>query len=68
MLAIIANTDLTTWVAPTSTPAEIRQYRKELYDTAAALPFATVVPAEDDDPKICTDDDSDDEPLDLRIS
>jgi hypothetical protein len=25
-----------------------------------------VVPAEDDDPKICTDDDSDDDPIDLR--
>jgi hypothetical protein len=42
---LIANTDLTTWVAPISTPAEIRQYRKGLYDTVAALPFATVVPA-----------------------
>ena len=63
---LIGNTDLTTWVPPTSTPAEIRQYRKRLYDTVAALPFAAVIPAEDDDPKICTDDDSDDEPLDLR--
>jgi hypothetical protein len=57
---LIGNTDLTTWVPPTSTPAEIRQYRKKLHDT--------VVPTEDDDPKICTDDDSDDEPLDLRTS
>ena len=60
---LIGNTDLTTWVPPTSTPAEIR---KRLYDTVAALPFAAVIPAEDDDPKICSDDDSDDEPLDLR--
>jgi hypothetical protein len=38
---LIGNTDLTTWVPPTSTPAEIRQYRKKLHDTVAALPFAT---------------------------
>jgi hypothetical protein len=65
MLAVIANTDLTTWVAPTSTPADIRQYRKRLHDTVAALPFTTVVSAQDDDPKICTDDDSDDDPINL---
>jgi hypothetical protein len=29
---LIANTGLTTWAAPTSTPAEIRQYRKKLHD------------------------------------
>ena len=62
----IANTDLTTWLAPISTPAEIRQYCEKLYDTIAALPFATVVPAPisgdgDDDSEICSDD-SDDEP------
>ena len=62
---LIANTDLTTWLAPISTPAEIRQYCEKLYDTVAALPFATVVATEDGDPKKCTDDDSDDEPLDL---
>jgi hypothetical protein len=39
---LIANTDLTTWVAPISTPAEIRQYCEKLYDTVAALPFATM--------------------------
>jgi hypothetical protein len=65
---LIANTDLTTWVAPILTPAEIRQYRKKLYDTVAALPFATLVPAPisggDDDPEICSDD-SDDDPLNL---
>jgi hypothetical protein len=64
---LIANTDLTTWVAPISTPAEIRQYCEELYDTVAALPFATVVPpisGDDDDPEICSDD-SDDEPPNL---
>jgi hypothetical protein len=27
--------------------------------------FATAVPTQDDDPKICTDNDSDDEPIDL---
>jgi hypothetical protein len=59
------------WVAPISTPAQIRQYRKEL-DTVAALPFATVVPApisdDDDVPEICSDG-SDDGPnqLDLAI-
>jgi hypothetical protein len=57
------------WVAPISTPAQIRQYRKELYDVAA-LPFATVVPApisdDDDDPEICSDD-SDDEPIHLPL-
>jgi hypothetical protein len=51
-----------------STPAEICQYRKELYDTVAALPFATVVPApisgDDDDPEIFSDD-SDDNPINL---
>jgi hypothetical protein len=61
------------WVAPISTPAQIRQYqytvyRKELYDTVAALPFATVVPApisdDDDDPEICSDD-SNDDPINL---
>jgi hypothetical protein len=55
------------WVAPLSTPAQIRQYRKEL-DTVAALPFATVVPApisdDDDDPDICSDD-IDDDPINL---
>jgi hypothetical protein len=50
---LIGNTDLTTWVLPTSTLAEIRQYRKKLHDTVAALPFATAA-TEDGDPKICT--------------
>ena len=42
--------------------SDIRQYRKKLHDKVAALPFATVVPAEDDDG--IGDDDSD--PIDLR--
>jgi hypothetical protein len=62
---LIANTDLTTWVAPTSTPGGIRQYRKRLHDKVAALTCTTVVPAQDDDPKICTDDDSDDDLINL---
>jgi hypothetical protein len=70
VISCIANTDLTTyiWVAPISTPAQICQYRKGLYDTVDALPFATVVPApisdDDDDPEICSDD-SDDDPINL---
>jgi hypothetical protein len=55
-------------MAPISTPAEIRQYCEKLYDTVAALPFATVVSAPisggDDDSEICSDD-SDDEPPNL---
>ena len=58
------------WVAPISTPAQIRQYRKELCDTVAALPFATVVPApisdDDDVPEICSDG-SDDDPINLTL-
>jgi hypothetical protein len=58
------------WVAPISTPAQIRQYRKELYDTVDALPFATVVPApisgDDDVPEICSDG-SDDDPINLTL-
>jgi hypothetical protein len=37
---LIANTDLTTWVPPTSTPAEVRQYRRELHEKLGVLPFA----------------------------
>jgi hypothetical protein len=39
---LIANTDLTTWVPPTSTPAEVRQYRRELREKldVDVLPFA----------------------------
>ena len=44
--------------------SDIRQYRKKLHDKAAALPFATVVSAEDDGG--IGDDDSDDDPIDLR--
>jgi hypothetical protein len=66
---LIANTDLTTWLAPISTPAEIRQYCEKLYDTVAALPFATVVPApisgDDGDDSEIFSDDSDDEPPNL---
>jgi hypothetical protein len=38
----IANTDLTTWVPPTSTPAEVRQrqYHRELHEKLDVLPFA----------------------------
>jgi hypothetical protein len=65
---LIANTDLTTWLAPISTPAEIRQYCEKLYDTVAALPFAAVVctpiSGDDGDSEICSDD-SDDEPPNL---
>jgi hypothetical protein len=35
----IANTDLTSWVPPTSTPAEVRQYRRELHEKLDVLPF-----------------------------
>jgi hypothetical protein len=60
-----ANTDLTTWVPPTSTPAEVRQYRRELHEKIDALPFS-------DGPASSTrfnadadgiDSNSDDEPL-----
>jgi hypothetical protein len=44
--------------------SDIRQYRKKLHDKVAALPFATVVSAEDDGG--IGDDDSDDDPIDLR--
>jgi hypothetical protein len=37
---LIANTDLTTWVPPTSTPAEVRQYHRELHKKLDVLPFA----------------------------
>jgi hypothetical protein len=49
------------------TTADIRQYCKELHDAVAALPFATAVPAQDDDPEICSDD-SDDEPINLELA
>jgi hypothetical protein len=59
----IVNTDLTTWVPPTSTPAEVRQYRRELYEKLDVLTFA-------DGPASSTrinadgsGSDSDDEPL-----
>jgi hypothetical protein len=36
----IANTDLITWVPPTSTPAEVHQYHRELHEKLDVLPFA----------------------------
>jgi hypothetical protein len=60
---LIANTDLATWVPPTSTPAEVRQYRRELHEKLDVLPFADG-PASST--RINTDgsgSDSDDEPL-----
>jgi hypothetical protein len=58
---LIANTDLATWLPPTSTPAEVRQYRSELHEKLDVLPFA-------DGPASSTrinagGSDSDDEPL-----
>jgi hypothetical protein len=41
---LLANTDLTTWVPPTSTPAEVRQYRRELHEKLDVLPFADAGP------------------------
>jgi hypothetical protein len=37
---LIANIDLTTWVPPTSTLAEVRQYHRELHEKLDVLPFA----------------------------
>jgi hypothetical protein len=53
-----ANIDLTTWAAPASTPGEVRQYRRELYDKAAALPYAAVPPPDEGSD---SDDEDDDE-------
>jgi hypothetical protein len=55
-----AGINLTTWEAPTSTPSEVRQFRRELYDRAAALPYASVPPPDDGS----DDDDDDDESSD----
>ena len=56
-----ADADLTAWAAPTSTPTEVRQYRKELYDKAAALPYAVVL----EDGSDSEDEPSDGEPLEI---
>jgi hypothetical protein len=34
------NLDLRAWTAPTSTPGEVRQYRRELHEKIDALPYA----------------------------
>ena len=58
--------DLTTWAAPTSTPSEVRQYRKELYDKAAALPYAVVLEdGSDSEDEPSEDEKGDGEPLEL---
>ena len=55
-----AGIDLTTWEAPTSTPSEVRQFRRELYDRAVALPYASVPPPDDGSDGSDDDDDDDD--------
>ena len=64
-----ADADLTTWAAPRSTPSEMRQYRKELYDKAAALPYAVVLEdGSDSEDEPSEDEKSEGEPLELDQS
>jgi hypothetical protein len=37
---LFLNLDLTSWLAPISTPTDVRNYRKLLERKVAALPFA----------------------------
>jgi hypothetical protein len=39
---LVLSLDLRAWTAPTSTPGEVRQYRRELHEKIDALPFADV--------------------------
>jgi hypothetical protein len=59
--------DLTKWDSPTSTPTEVREFRKELYNRAAVLPYAAVPPADDgsgSDDGLDDDNDDDDDDVD----
>jgi hypothetical protein len=60
---LIANTDLTTWVPPTSTPAEVRQDRRELHEKLDVLPFADGPASSTRINADSSGRDSDDEPL-----
>jgi hypothetical protein len=41
-IIIVLNLDLLAWTPPTSTPEEVRQYRRELHEKIDALPYDDV--------------------------
>ena len=59
---LVLNLDLLAWTPPTSTPLEVRVYRKELHEKIDALPHAVSAPIVTA-PTNAEPSDSDDEPL-----
>ena len=59
---LVLNLDLLAWTPPTSTPLEVRVYRKELHEKIDALPYADRTPIVTE-PTNAEPIDSDDEPL-----
>ena len=59
---LVLNHDLLAWTPPTSTPLEVRMYRKELHEKIDALPYADSAPIVTE-PTNAEPIDSDDEPL-----
>jgi hypothetical protein len=62
---LVLNLDLLAWTPPTSTPLEVRVYRKELHEKIDALPYADSAPIVTA-PTNAEPSDSDDEPLQRR--
>ena len=63
---LVLNLDLLAWTPPTSTPLEVRVYRKELHEKIDALPYAVSAPIVTA-PTNAEPSDSDDEPLDASF-
>ena len=59
---LVLSHDLLAWTPPTSTPLEVRMYRKELHEKIDALPYADRTPIVTE-PTNAEPIDSDDEPL-----